>query len=56
MEALVQQLRQRNLDRAVQLALQAQAGRGPLIDHFEELGLGLGFGPELGKWRISSCG
>ena len=31
-------LLQRNLDRAVKLAIQAANRRGPLIDHFDELG------------------
>ena len=29
---------QRNLDNAVQLAIQAATGAGPLVDHFAELG------------------
>lgn len=31
-------LHQRNLDTAVRLAMEAAAGRGPLVDHFAELG------------------
>lgn len=35
---LAAELRQRNLDNAVLLAQQAAAGRGPLVEHFAELG------------------
>jgi hypothetical protein len=38
-------LQQRNLDLAVALAQQAARGRGPLVDHFAELGRR--FGPSL---------
>jgi hypothetical protein len=38
-------LKQRNLDWAVLLAQQAARGRGPLVDHFAELGRR--FGPSL---------
>jgi hypothetical protein len=36
--AAVAMRRQRNLDNAVHLARQAAAGRGPLVEHFAELG------------------
>jgi hypothetical protein len=35
---VVAELRQRNPDNAVLLAQQAAAGRGPLVEHFRELG------------------
>ena len=35
---VARRLRQRNLDNAVLLAQQAAVGRGPLVDHFAELG------------------
>jgi hypothetical protein len=35
---MAERLRQANLARAVRLAQQALAGRGPLVDHFAELG------------------
>ena len=35
---LARELRQRNLDNAVLLAQQAARGRGPLVEHFRELG------------------
>ena len=38
MQELTRTLEKRNLDRAVMLARQAAAGRGPLVDHFAELG------------------
>jgi hypothetical protein len=38
-------LQQRNLDLAIALAQQAARGRGPLVDHFAELGRR--FGPSL---------
>jgi len=38
MRQLAADLRQRNLDNAVLLAKMAAAGRGPLIEHFAELG------------------
>jgi hypothetical protein len=42
---LTADLKQRNLDWAVALAQQAARGRGPLVDHFAELGRR--FGPSL---------
>lgn len=39
---LARELRLRNLNRAVRLAQQAAAGRGPLVDHFAELGCRFG--------------
>jgi hypothetical protein len=38
LQRVVAELRQRNLDNAVLLAQQAAAGRGPLVEHFMELG------------------
>lgn len=38
MQELTRMLEKRNLDRAVMLARQAAAGRGPLVDHFAEIG------------------
>ena len=38
LRALAAELHQRNLDNAVRLAQQAAAGRGPLGEHFAELG------------------
>lgn len=40
-------LRQRNLDNAVALAIQAARGQGPLVDHFAEIGRR--YGRELSK-------
>ena len=37
-EELTKIVRQQNLDHAVSLAQQAACGRGPLVDHFAELG------------------
>lgn len=47
LQELYKQVRQRNLHDAVLLAQQALAGKGPLIDHFCELGRR--FGRELSK-------
>jgi hypothetical protein len=38
LEETIRLLHQRNLDNAVLLAQQAAAGRGPLVEHFQELG------------------
>jgi len=38
MEALVDELHQRNLANAVALAMEAARGQGPLVEHFAELG------------------
>ena len=38
MKEITKILHQRNLDNAVLLAQQAAAGRGPLVEHFAELG------------------
>ena len=37
-QELTKIVRQQNLDHAVSLAQQATCGRGPLVDHFAELG------------------
>ncbi|WP_242013193.1 hypothetical protein [Acetobacter sicerae] len=38
LDDLVKTLRQRNLNNAVRLAMEAAQGRGELVDHFHELG------------------
>ena len=57
---VVRLLRQRNLDNAVRLAQQAAAGRGPLVDHFAELGRRFGHTlsapPPRPKLRVVSGG
>jgi hypothetical protein len=43
MKDLVVKAERRNLDAAVELALQAARGEGPLVDHFMELGRRFGW-------------
>ena len=54
LEVLADELKQRNLDRAVRLAQQAARGDGPLIEHFAELGRR--FGGALTRSPLVSTG
>jgi hypothetical protein len=51
MKDLADLLQRRNLDSAVQLAIQASKGEGPLVDHFMELGRRFGGELRNARWK-----